>query len=296
MTSVQAGEVEAVHAVTTGHVWEQQGVDVEGQTDIVTMGLPYICPYNVNSIMNPILVMCLSLGYFFNLYQGKPLVREGGVMIFTHPTSWEFHPGHHPSYIDFFEEVLSQTTDPVEMSKTYEESFATDPWYIHLYRTGHAYHGVHPFYMWYWCAHALEHLGRVIVLGGDPKAVRRMGFSPGHRPSTTPSRWRATWSAPPPPSPTSTPHPSCWPTSTDVLWSDRRCSPASAASGSPRPARPGPVAWTDRRPSARSASTTTTSGRGATRCAWPRRSCSTTSPGPFGPGASPRPPSPVSST
>ena len=47
MTSVQAGEVEAVHAVTTGNVWDQQGVEVEGQTDILTMGLPYICPYNV---------------------------------------------------------------------------------------------------------------------------------------------------------------------------------------------------------------------------------------------------------
>ena len=32
--------------------------------------------------------------------------------------------------------------------------------------------------MWYWCAHALEHLGRVIVVGGDPAAVRRLGFSP----------------------------------------------------------------------------------------------------------------------
>ena len=79
MTSVQAGEVEAVHAVTTANVWRQQGVAVEGQTDILTMGLPYICPYNVNSIMNPILVACLGLGYFFNLYRGKPLVREGGV-------------------------------------------------------------------------------------------------------------------------------------------------------------------------------------------------------------------------
>ena len=77
------------------------------------MGLPYICPYNVNSIMNPILVMCLGLGYFFNLYRGKPLVREGGVVIMTHPTPWEFHPVHHPSYIDFFEQVLSETTDPV---------------------------------------------------------------------------------------------------------------------------------------------------------------------------------------
>ncbi|MHB8318369.1 MAG: NPN-dependent hydroxyacid isomerase, LarAH14/15/16 family [Acidimicrobiales bacterium] len=178
MTSVQAGEVEAVHAVTTRNVWEQQGVEVSGQSDVLTMGLPYICPYNVNSIMNPILVACLGLGYFFNLYRNKPLVREGGVLILNHPTPWEFHPAHHPSYIDFFEEVLTETKDPVEMHERFEESFATDPWYIHLYRTGHAYHGVHPFYMWYWCAHALEHLGRVIVVGGDPAAVRRLGFTP----------------------------------------------------------------------------------------------------------------------
>ena len=178
MTSVQAGDVEAVHAVTTDTVWRQQGVVVEGQTDILTMGLPYICPYNVNSIMNPILVACLGLGYLFNMYRGRPLVREGGVLIMCHPTPWEFHPVHHPSYIDFFEQVLSQTTDPVEIADRFEESFATDPWYVHLYRTGHAYHGVHPFYMWYWCAHALQHLGGVIVVGGDPKAVRRLGFRP----------------------------------------------------------------------------------------------------------------------
>ena len=178
MTSVQAGEVEAVHQVTTDHVYRQQLVDVEGQADVVTFGLPYICPYNVNSIMNPILVMCLGLGYFFNLYRGRPLVREGGVLILSHPTPWAFHPVHHPSYIDFFEEVLADTTDPARIEKTYEERFATDEWYRHLYRTSHAYHGVHPFYMWYWGAHALDHVGGVIIIGGDPRAVRRMGFKP----------------------------------------------------------------------------------------------------------------------
>ena len=177
MTSVQAGEVEAVHAQTTENVYRQQLVAVEGQTDILTLGLPYICPYNVNSIMNPILVACLGLGYFFNMYKGRPLVREGGVVIMSHPTPWAFHPGHHPSYIDFFEQVLSETTDPAEVGK-YEEAYATDPWYVHLYRTGNAYHGVHPFYMWYWCAHALEHLGAVIIVGGDRAAVRRLGFTP----------------------------------------------------------------------------------------------------------------------
>jgi hypothetical protein len=177
ITSVQAGEVEAVHEVTTENVYKQQLVSIEGQTDILTMGLPYICPYNVNSIMNPILVMCLGLGYFFNMYRGQPLVREGGVLIMSHPTPWEFHPVHHPSYIDFFEQVLADTTDPVEIEQRYEKQYAEDEWYRHLYRTSYAYHGVHPFYMWYWGSHGLAHLGKVIIVGGEPRSVRRLGFT-----------------------------------------------------------------------------------------------------------------------
>ena len=87
ITGVQAGAVGPVHEVTLEHVAAQQAVAVRGQADIVTAGLPYLGPYNVDSILNPILVMCMGLGYFFNLYQGVPLVREGGVMIFTHPVA-----------------------------------------------------------------------------------------------------------------------------------------------------------------------------------------------------------------
>src|SRR5258708_3253469 len=74
--------------------------------------------------------------------------------------------------------LLVRLLDPIEIEKTYEERFATDEWYRHLYRTSHAYHGVHPFYMWYWGAHALDHVGAVIIVGGDPRAVRRLGFKP----------------------------------------------------------------------------------------------------------------------
>ena len=178
MTSVQAGEVEMVHEATIANLHRQQVVDVEGQSDVVIFGLPHIGPYNVGSIMNPLLVTCLGLGYFFNMYIGKPLVRPGGVVILSHPTPWAFHPVHHPSYIDFFEEVLASTTDPAEIEKTYEERFATDDWYRHLYRTSYAYHGVHPFYMWYWGAHALEHASSTVIVGGNRRAVRRMGFRP----------------------------------------------------------------------------------------------------------------------
>jgi hypothetical protein len=178
LTTITAGEVEAVHRITTERVYEQQLTPVEGQTDVLTLGIPYICPYNVNSIMNPILVMCTGLGYFFNMYRGRPLVREGGVVIMTHPTTNEFHPVHHPSYIDFFEQVLTETTDPVEIEQRFEKSFAEDEWYRHLYRTSYAYHGVHPFYMWYWGSHGMQHCGKVIIVGGEAKSVRRLGFTP----------------------------------------------------------------------------------------------------------------------
>ena len=178
MTSVQAGDTEAVHKVTLEWVHKQQLVEVHGQTDILTLGIPYVCPYNPDGIMNPVLVMCMGLGYLFNMYRNKPLVREGGVIIMTHPTYREFHPVHHPSYIDFFEQVLADTTDPATMSRKWEKQYAEDEWYRHLYRTGNAYHGVHPFYAWYWGAHGLQHAGKVIVVGGDPPTVRRLGFTP----------------------------------------------------------------------------------------------------------------------
>jgi hypothetical protein len=176
VTGVTAGETEAVHEVTLENVHRQQLVEVDGQADVLVAGLPYISPYNVNSILNPILVTCLGLGYFYNMYRGKPLVRPGGAMIMFHPVRNEFNSVHHPSYIDFFEDVLAETTDPAAIEMKFEEQFANDPWYIHLYRSSYAYHGVHPFYMWYWAAHAMDQLGDVIFVGGDRKTVSRLGF------------------------------------------------------------------------------------------------------------------------
>jgi hypothetical protein len=176
LTGVHAGEIEAVHEKTVANVHRQQMVEVEGQSDVLVLGVPYLGPYNVNSVMNPVLATCMGLGYYFNSYRGAPVVRRGGAVILYHPVPWEFHQLHHPSYVDFFEEVLTVSTDPGVIEAKFEEQYATDPWYVHLYRTSHAYHGVHPFYMWYWAAHALDHVDDVIWVGADRRAVERMGF------------------------------------------------------------------------------------------------------------------------
>ena len=163
--SVNAGETEAVHVKTLEKSFQQYCVPVKGQADIVLAGIPYISPYNMNSILNPILVQVLGLGYLFNSYRGKPLLRKGGVLILTHPAPDEFHPDHHPSYIEFFHRLLPETRDSFELHRRYEHQFAKDPSYMSMYRKGNAYHGVHPFYMWYWGDKGRSHVGRVILVG-----------------------------------------------------------------------------------------------------------------------------------
>ena len=38
----------------------------------------------------------------------------------------------------------------MKLQHKYEEEFAHNPSYIEMYRRGNAYHGAHPFFMWYW--------------------------------------------------------------------------------------------------------------------------------------------------
>ena len=171
VTGIAAGVTGPVHERILENVFRQQAVPVKGQADVLLYGIPYLGAYNVDSILNPILVHCNAVGYFFNLYRGKPLIRRGGVLIFMHPLENRFHRVHHPSYIDFYQRVLTQTRDPEEIEQRYEEAFATDPKYIDLYRNSYAYHGVHPFYMWYWACYAQDYLGRIIVVGARDKEV-----------------------------------------------------------------------------------------------------------------------------
>jgi hypothetical protein len=85
-------------------------------------------------------------------------------MIIDHPLENKFSLLHHPSYYDFFNDLLPQTRDPHQLEHRFEKSYAENSRYIDLYRNSYAYHGVHPFYMWYWGAHGMAHMGKVIVV------------------------------------------------------------------------------------------------------------------------------------
>lgn len=182
MIAVHAGATLPVHEKTLAYCYAQYCVPVEGQSDVVVYGIPFISPYNVNSILNPLLVQVMALGYFHNMYRGMPVVKKGGVLILTHPLYDEFDPLHHPSYIEFFHRLLPETRDSFELQRKYEAEFARNPEYIRMYRTGNAYHGVHPFYMWYWGENGRAHVGKVICVGAESKrAAELMGWDTAPR-------------------------------------------------------------------------------------------------------------------
>jgi hypothetical protein len=172
--AVHAGATLAAHEKSLAYNYAQYCVPIQGQSDVAVFGVPFISPYNVNSILNPLLVQVLALGYFFNMYRGVPVMKKNGVMILTHPLYDEFDPLHHPSYIEFFHRLLPETRDSFELQRKYEEEFARDPEYIRMYRTGNAYHGVHPFYMWYWGENGRAHLGKVIVVGAEDRMAAQI--------------------------------------------------------------------------------------------------------------------------
>jgi lactate racemase len=199
--AIHAGATLPTHEKTLAYNYAQYCTPLEGQSDVVVYGIPFVTPYNVNSILNPLLVQVMALGYFHNMYRGVPVVKKNGVLIITHPLYDEFDPRHHPSYIEFFHRLLPGTRNSFELQQKYEEEFARNPDYIRMYRTGHAYHGVHPFYMWYWGENGRAHVGKVICVGAESKeAARIMGWETaasmdealdmaqshvGHKPSIT---------------------------------------------------------------------------------------------------------------
>ena len=173
---IWAGDPTAVRDRGREQVLAQQRVEVTGQTDIAVVGVPFANPYAVDSVVNPVLAAWSALASTLSSNLGTSVVRDGGAVIAFHPLAADFSPLHQPSYVDFFGEALLSATDPYEVQAEVEQKFATDAWYSHLYRTSHAFHGVHPVHRWYEIAAARERLGDIVWVGANRTSAERMGF------------------------------------------------------------------------------------------------------------------------
>ncbi|HJV13710.1 MAG TPA: lactate racemase domain-containing protein [Propionibacteriaceae bacterium] len=175
-TLITAGAPAAVQKISSAQVTAQQLVEVPAPADVGVLGVGAQTPYSLDSVINPILAAWSGLAASFGSHTGTPFVRPGGALIVYHPLQAEFSPLHHPSYVDFFAEVLTVTTAPEPISADYEEKFASDSWYVHLYRTSQAFHGVHPMHLWYQIAAAKQHCSDIVWVGADRESAARLGF------------------------------------------------------------------------------------------------------------------------
>jgi hypothetical protein len=174
---VHAGSIDEVHPRTLELLTSQLRIEVSRQFDTIIFGLPDLSPYAVGTRINPVLVVSDVLGYVFNWFYNKPLVKKGGAFIIINPALEVFHPEYHVPYRQFYEEVLAETTDPSEMQK-FHDKYACDPRLIECYRNRYAYHGYHPFTVWNWATYPLKYLSRVILVGPkDDTVARRLGVT-----------------------------------------------------------------------------------------------------------------------
>ncbi len=175
---INAGSIDAVHPRTLAVMERYLPVPASKQYDTMIFGLPDLSPYAVGARINPVLVVSDVLGYIFNWFYSKPLVKRGGAMIIFNPTFEIFHEEYHAAYRKFYDEVLPVTTDPFEMQEQFQEKLARDPVLIDCYRHRYAHHGFHPFTVWYWATYAFKYLSKVIVVGPkDDRVTRRLGVS-----------------------------------------------------------------------------------------------------------------------
>lgn len=175
-TAVVAGAPEAVDEASRKLAHAQQVVDVSGQSDLAVIGVGPATPYNVNAPANPVLAAWAGLTSGLGRHTGTPVLREGGALVVYHPLAPDFSALQHPAYVDFYAEVLAETADPAEIRTRFQDTFASDPWYVHLYRTSQAFHGLHPFHRWYELAAARRHCGDVVFVGGNRQVTERLGF------------------------------------------------------------------------------------------------------------------------
>ncbi len=176
LIGVYAGDVENAHKKTLKLLKKQLTVPVDKQYDVIVLGVTNFTPYNKGSVMNPLLLHTSVLGYYYNNYSGKPPLKKDGIIIVSNPAYEKFDHKQHPSYIDFYEEVLTGKPNIFQL-KSLEKTYLNNEIYSEQYHKYFAYHGTHALIVYYWGVRGLLNVGRVIVAGAKSRRVLEiLGF------------------------------------------------------------------------------------------------------------------------
>lgn len=165
-----AGNIEDAHKKSLDLMESQLNVEISKKYDIIIYGVPNLTPYNVGSEMNPLLLHTLVSGYLFNMHQGESPLKKGGTLIILNPAYEKFDLIQHPSYKDFYYDIMKDNPNIFEM-KEIEDKYLNKKEYIRKYREDYAYHPVHAPIVYYWGIRGLLNIGNIICAGARNKDV-----------------------------------------------------------------------------------------------------------------------------
>lgn len=144
------------------------------QADVLIVGLPGHFSYGSS---NNLLVAAVGAMVPPRHSPDQPILREGGVVIATCPTSGFIDPDRFPSYqeaIDLYGRYHS-----VRELVDHEDEFANRPEYLHRYTHGYGYPPLHPFWVLYELDYAWKRAGALIIAGAtNPGPFRALNMTP----------------------------------------------------------------------------------------------------------------------
>jgi hypothetical protein len=174
-----AGPPSVAHAEALLRAIETRSTRLEGQLDVLCIGVPNTTPYLPRERPNPVLAATLGLGLALRLWRDGFPIADGGTVVLVHRFNRHFaHPTQQP-YRAFFA-ATRFGREPDELADA-EQAAASDGRALEAYRAGRTCHPLLPFADWAACSAALSRLGAVLVAGcRDAGAARQLGFVPMH--------------------------------------------------------------------------------------------------------------------
>ncbi|TAL85622.1 MAG: DUF2088 domain-containing protein [Candidimonas sp.] len=147
---------------------------VPQQADVLVVGLPQTYSYGS---ANNTLIAAVGALVPPRFSPGKPILREGGVVIAVSPTSGVIDERTFPSYPEAIR--LYRQCFSAHSLVDYEDEFSHRQEYLHSYTHNYAYPAIHAFWLLYENEYTLGRASRVIMAGtSNPGAFRELGITP----------------------------------------------------------------------------------------------------------------------
>ncbi|MGJ3509768.1 lactate racemase domain-containing protein [Enemella sp. A6] len=172
IVAIHAGDPGAVANAGAEVLRRMHTVSAPAPADVLVVGVAPNTAHNHDQAVDPLIANWSVLADSFGAHTGTPALRPGGVVLAFHALTPRFHANRDAAAADFFTQLLPADDDEIAAA---QERWATDEWYLHLYRNQRGNHGLHPFHLWYATAAARELLGEVIWVGGDRDSAAKLG-------------------------------------------------------------------------------------------------------------------------